>query len=159
MGKHFKTSLRLLTCYSLDKVKPPSQQHREGLPASYTRSASQWRWSRALSTEILIHWSGLGLGNLIWEPQPAPAWPLGFLQLPEPGSLCWKMGTVRPTWGAVVTGRDHVCEGAAQCLARGRPLINDSCWHRRDMPPYPPVENRAFGRCQMWGDWRKLKPV
>ena len=59
--------------------------------------------------------------------QPSPAWPLGFLQLSEPGSLCWKMGMVRPTWGTVVTGRGHVCKGATQCLAHGRPSINDSC--------------------------------
>ena len=34
MGKHFKTSLRLLTCYSLDKVKNSLRlNHTKGSPS------------------------------------------------------------------------------------------------------------------------------
>lgn len=58
---------------------------------------------------------------------------------------------VRPTWGAVVTVRDHVYKGASQCLSHGRLLINDSSWHHRDTPAPPPAEG-----CDAWGDHPNL---
>ena len=58
---------------------------------------------------------------------------------------------VRPTWGAVVTVRDHVYKGASQCLLHDRLLINDSSWHHRDTPAPPPAEG-----CDAWGDHPNL---
>lgn len=85
--------------------------------------------------------------RLDFWPQPSPAWPRGFLQSSEPGSLCCKVGMVRPTWGVAVTVRGRVYKGAAQCLSHGRLLINASSWHRRDTPAPPPGEG-----CDAWGD-------